>query len=391
MATSEHTLTGFDDFLERRRFAFVEPIPATRVCGICSLVPSRSVLLPCGHVLCQLCKGQIGNEAMCPQCPSDGLVFSDEDVVTLNFSQCDVEKRRVLCVAGGPKCGFTGTLLELRGHLAHCDRDEATCPKCQRFVVRNVFVDHYRQCTDGTFQCQGASGTGPPTTVEKLGAIKKDVETLRRLASEGDPNQQSAYVNVANSLMERVAELERELLQVRKGAGGVEQNSPLQAFKVPIVPGPFRAASKPGVFVTTCVFKDVHAMHNSVKAEKKERKIASDVCTLGGYTFRVRCHLCPDESQSVRISFVLFLQCGEWDDHVAWPFSKSVTLILTNPVDAAKDVRLPLSVGECHGSSRKPVPGICNTGYKTEDIEWNYVLRHGYVGKNKLYVNVEFE
>lgn len=392
MATYEYALTGFDDFLERRRFAFVEPMPATRVCCLCGRVPSCTLVLPCGHVFCKLCKGQIENEAMCPQCPFDSSTLSHANIVTLNFSECDVEQRRVLCVAGGPKCGFRGTLCELRSHLAECDRDEVMCAKCQRFVLRNVLGDHNRQWSNGTFQCQGARGTGPPTAVEKLAAIKKDVKTLQRLALEGDLKKESTYVSIANSLMEHMAEFDREFLQVQKRAGGEERRSLFQALKkVPVAPGPFRAASKSGMVVTTCVFRDVHTMHNLVKATKKEHSIASGLCTLGGYTFWAWCRFDPNQGEDVRISFVLSLLWSEGNNTVAWPFSKKVTLTLIDSVDAAKEIKLPLLETEYQTSSRKPIAGVCNPGYKTAFLEWKYVLQLGYANKTNLYVNVGFE
>ncbi|KAH7933545.1 hypothetical protein HPB49_013611 [Dermacentor silvarum] len=254
MATCEYILTGFDDFLERWRLAFIEPMPATRACCICSLMPPRSVLLPCGHVLCQLCKGEIGNEAMCPQCHFDGSAYPDAGVVTLNFSQCDMEQRRILLLARAQN----RTLSELRGHLDECGRNKETFAKCQRFVVRNVVVNHYRQCSDGTFQYQGLNGTGPRTAVRKLGAIKKD---------------QSAYVNVANCLMERVAEVKRVLIQVRKAPVFMNDARRFRLRSGQSSPD----HSQPRLSLACSlrrVFKDVHTIHNSVKkTEKKERKI----------------------------------------------------------------------------------------------------------------------
>ncbi|KAK8765954.1 hypothetical protein V5799_007269 [Amblyomma americanum] len=122
MAGMEYTLTGFDDFLERRRVVFVEPLPSPRVCGVCGVVPSRSLLLPCGHVLCLACKRQIVNGEQ--KCPMDGREFAEGAVVSINFKQSDLEQHHVFCVVGGRECSFAGRLGDLKEHVAGCCNDK---------------------------------------------------------------------------------------------------------------------------------------------------------------------------------------------------------------------------------------------------------------------------
>ncbi|KAH7932325.1 hypothetical protein HPB51_029355 [Rhipicephalus microplus] len=78
MAEWEYTLTGFSDFLERRRVNFVEQLPQNRVCAVCGMVPSRSLILPCRHTLCRLCRSQITEQN---GCPLDGRQFADADLL----------------------------------------------------------------------------------------------------------------------------------------------------------------------------------------------------------------------------------------------------------------------------------------------------------------------
>ncbi|KAK8780005.1 hypothetical protein V5799_018653 [Amblyomma americanum] len=120
MAGTEYT--GFDDFPERQRVVFVEPLPVTRVCGACGVLPSRSVLLPCGHVLCQVCKDQTSRDG--GKCALDGMEFAEDDILPVNFKQSYLEQHRVFCVAGGEQCTFDGRRCDLKDHLTECGSDK---------------------------------------------------------------------------------------------------------------------------------------------------------------------------------------------------------------------------------------------------------------------------
>ncbi|XP_077497646.1 RING finger protein 151-like [Amblyomma americanum] len=143
MAGTEYT--GFDDFPERQRVVFVEPLPVTRVCGACGVLPSRSVLLPCGHVLCQVCKDQTSRDG--GKCALDGMEFAEDDILPVNFKQSYLEQHRVFCVAGGEQCTFDGRRCDLKDHLTECGSDKVRCDMCQQSVVRSAAVEHYRRCS----------------------------------------------------------------------------------------------------------------------------------------------------------------------------------------------------------------------------------------------------
>ncbi|KAH7966348.1 hypothetical protein HPB49_015454 [Dermacentor silvarum] len=317
----EYTLTGFSDFLERRCIAFAEPMATTRVCGVCGLVPYSSLLLPCGHVLCQLCKDQNATETDC--CPFDGRKFTDADSVLLTFKQSDLVQHRVFCVAGGQECSFAGKLSELRDHLVQCDRDLVKCAKCRQRLIRTVAVDHCRRCGDKT------------------------------------------------------APRQSDLLDTRINSGGNQQLNPAVQAKAVVTPGPYRAASKPGVFITTCEFPDVYSAHDSLIEDRKEHTLSSDTYTLAGYTSCLDCVFSKDESEEIGVCFILFLRDGPWDGHLEWPFSKKVTVTITHPRDKSKDVRL------ASGMERQRAPN----GKKS----WNDIELQGFIDKNTLFANVEFE
>ncbi|KAH7973408.1 hypothetical protein HPB49_000723 [Dermacentor silvarum] len=372
MAFWKYTLAGFNDFLEQRRVAFTEPMPASRVCSICGRVPSSTVLLPCGHVLCEECRSEVF-EGM--ECPYDGTAFTEGQLVRLRFELSDLEQLPVVCVVGGKKCAtFAGKLCDLKDHVRHCRSWEVKCAKCQRSVARDVAVDHYRQCCDGNAPQHSSSDARVRRAVEEVRGIKDGLESLRQRAL-GERGGDEYLVNEANDLVERLTCLDRALCEAQENASGVDREAvSLQSMTgKQMAPGPFRAASKPG--------------------NKKEHRISTEVYTLSGYTFKLDCKFSlsgSEGNEEVNVIFILFLRDGDWDDHVQWPFSKKVSLVIAHPRDETKDIRLVIDMKE-YKFTKKPRPGAWNWGNWTEKKNWNDIELQGYVVKGTLYINVEFE
>nr|XP_050031329.1 TNF receptor-associated factor 6-like [Dermacentor andersoni] len=201
-----YTLTGFGEFLEMRRVSFSEPMPAARLCGVCGLLPCRTVRLPCGHVFCESCKAQIGRG---DSCPFGGKKFADSEVHSMSVERSDLEQSRIVCTAGPQVCGFAGKLCELGDHLTKCGGGETRCGKCQRSVFRGLAVDHYRKCT----------GTPVAANAEIVAkgledVAKTDVETPRELMLGKGVDLEAMYSSLINALAERVASLERRVLEL---------------------------------------------------------------------------------------------------------------------------------------------------------------------------------
>ncbi|KAK8768441.1 hypothetical protein V5799_029093 [Amblyomma americanum] len=385
MAGTEYTLTGFDDFPERQRIGFVEPLPGTRVCGVCGVVPYRSVVLPCGHILCQVCKDQIPTEG--GTCPLDGMEFAKDDIVRVTFKQSYLKQHRVFCVAGREQCSFEGRLCDMKDHLTGCASDKGRCPICQQSVVRSAAVEHCRQCSAESPPRKHVSPTAISSALEKLGDMRKDLEGILERASSEDLDK-TVVVDGVNSLKECVASLEGQFANIQKETSGDQCSSLLAALKTAAcTPGPYRSVSKHGNFIGTCVFPDVYARNKALKLESRTHAISSEICTLAGYTFKLRC-LFPVYNFWVRLSLII---CeGAWDSSVEWPFSKKVTLILTHPACMDKDKRLSVNMQDLQ-ACREPVRGSPNVGAKAMIIPWADVELHGFIANNALYVNVEFE
>ncbi|XP_037529296.2 uncharacterized protein LOC119406636 isoform X2 [Rhipicephalus sanguineus] len=389
MAFWEYTLTGFGEFFEQRRVTFAEPMPADRVCSICGRIPSNAVVLPCAHVSCLQCKVEV---CAAKQCPLDGTAVTEEELVPFETDACYLERWRVVCIVDGRKCpsNFSGKLSDLRAHLTRCRGGDVHCTKCYRPVTREAAAEHYRQCCDSNSRCHSVSDAVVREAVEGIRGIKEDLESLRQKALN-ERDSEDELVNGVNGLVERLANLDRSLSVAQETASGAQREGSQSSQSS--APGPFRAASKPGVYITTCKFKNVYAARDSLSQTKREHGVLGDDYTLSGYTFRpwYQFSLSGDAgSEQVSVLFAIHFKDGEWDDYVEWPCSKKVALVITHPRDVTKDVRLPLR-GEAYEVAKKPRPGMVNKSYRTEMVSWNDIEFRGYITKDTLYVNVELE
>ncbi|KAH7976081.1 hypothetical protein HPB52_008622 [Rhipicephalus sanguineus] len=388
MASWVYTLTGFGDFLEQRRLAFTEPMPPSRVCSICGRVPPGTALLPCGHVLCGECQGEVFDGM---ECPFDGRAFTEGQLVRLRFELTDLEQLRVVCIVGGRKCAtFSGKLSELRDHMRQCRSVDVQCAKCHRSIASEAAVEHYKQCYTESVPRRLSSDVRVRKAVEEVRRIKKDLEVLRQQSLGKHNTGDDDLVNGANGLVEKIASLDRALSAVQETEASVDREGSPFSFRK--APGPFRAASKPGLFITICKFTNMCAACDSLNGNNKERTVPGENCALAGYTFSVDCKFSLSgnaENEEVNV-FILFLKFGDWDDHVEWPFTKKVAIIIAHPTDESKDIRLTLEM-EDYKVTRKPSSNRRDWGHRTKMQSWKDIELQGFLVKDALYVNVEFD
>ncbi|KAL1444173.1 hypothetical protein MTO96_029994, partial [Rhipicephalus appendiculatus] len=112
----------------------------------------------------------------------------------------------------------------------------------------------------------------------------------------------------------------------RRGSNELLTSSAPEPLNLPVTPGgPYRAASKPGVFMSMLEFHGVRDKFASLVEddEKAEEAIEVEAVSIGGYTFAVRCELRKDDARGeVRLLFHVLLTSGDWDNNVPWPFAK---------------------------------------------------------------------
>ncbi|KAH6940966.1 hypothetical protein HPB50_011407 [Hyalomma asiaticum] len=256
MEGTQHVLTGFGDFLERRQVSFVDPLPCSCVCCACGIASSSTVRLPCRHELCRPCHGQSANV-----CPVDSVKFEEDHVVQ---QTTDLQQLRVFCINGD--CDFVGKLAELSGHVLHCTKDELKCRKCGDHVKRNAAVVHRRQC----FVDVGTTSSSPD-----LAAVVADTETSRGQASpEGHVDQHVG--DSSNHVTQDVVVAEASVGAKRTYAGELKRVLPSASYSEETVlretiSGPCRAASEPGVFVTLCKFDNIYEKYAELRRRRRLR------------------------------------------------------------------------------------------------------------------------
>lgn len=80
-----YRLCGLSAALHMRPTSFQAPLPATRVCSVCGVVPEKIALLPCCHPVCQCCfEVFVSKENICSL---DEKRFKEEQVEWLEFSE----------------------------------------------------------------------------------------------------------------------------------------------------------------------------------------------------------------------------------------------------------------------------------------------------------------
>ncbi|KAH6945050.1 hypothetical protein HPB50_006971 [Hyalomma asiaticum] len=384
MPRSCYTLTGFGDFWERRVVKFLEPLPSFLVCSACGVVPSNARMLSCCHVLCMACREQVHEDEGCPF--RDGGCLQPKAVLT-NCNLRMLERFTVLC---RNECEFAGTLSSLKEHLVRYCSGERTCMKCCQYIAAYDAVDHRRRCS-GTIkpaEAVKAAVLAHSAVIKELSVVRKDLEGMVKQIACGESGN-GYLVKYGNSIVEQLALIEcncgstsRDPV-LAKGGGGEEASTSKRPQHAAT---PHRAASRPNAFASLCTF---YKIGNLLRSLGKNREVATvhPRFVLGGYCFTMECVL-QTHNREATVHFTVALRSGPWDDRLFWPFTRTVTVILSHPTDSKKDIKLPVSLSG-YRMSKKPAPRSLNDPDSTGHLLWADVERIGIVDDGTIYANVE--
>lgn len=385
MATARY-LCGFGTILDWRPLEFVEHLPDLRICNLCGVVSRISKLVPCSHVFCKSCFGQM--KLKDNTCPVDRKPFVEDQVLELELADSQLNDRMVLCLNSSRGCTFTGKFVDCMGHIQRdCDYFEVTCPKCGKGVPQMKILEHsLSSCIDGTLM-QRPTETG--SVLDDLRKIRVDVEG----AMSGMSEKKAAIQDRVNSLVECLDGYSKEMRALQEALKKGMSNSQLAKIHVPSAPS---GRSTGGVRnVVHRVYVCLGGMYKR-KAQLCGAASASEqspASVLAGYTFKLESRLVTKEDL-VHLELGVVFCAGSWDSFVAWPFGLQVTLTLVHPVDESKSLTLAVSVPsdtdhfEC---VKKPSPESSNLPMRARPVGWNQLELTGFVANDSLCVAVEFE
>nr|XP_050030135.2 TNF receptor-associated factor 3-like [Dermacentor andersoni] len=107
----DHVVAG----VNWRPTRFLDDVPSSRVCGLCRMIPKRTVLLPCGHALCQSCHAA-SLAAGVGRCPLDREPFEEEECVGYEFPTRKANAVMAYCWNEAHGCEYTGTMERMLEH-----------------------------------------------------------------------------------------------------------------------------------------------------------------------------------------------------------------------------------------------------------------------------------
>ncbi|KAH7975712.1 hypothetical protein HPB52_004600 [Rhipicephalus sanguineus] len=152
--------------------------------------------------------------------------------------------------------------------------------------------------------------------------------------------------------------------------------------------GPVRHASGSGVFIQLLEFPGIYGVRDDLLKGKKYTWTQHHKCSLGGYTFAVRCRFEIDKDGDVMMGVIVYLQTGEWDNNMEWPFDRTIWVDITHPRDHEKDIWFRVNLSG-DNMTRRPRPCCWNTGRITHLVNFKRLEHNGFIHDDKLYVNIE--
>ncbi|XP_077564855.1 uncharacterized protein LOC144180368 [Haemaphysalis longicornis] len=386
MATARY-LCGFGTVLDWRPLEFVEHLPDIRICNLCGVVSRFSKLLPCSHVFCKSCFGQL--KLKDSTCPVDKKAFVEDQVLELELTEGQLNDRVVLCVNSSRGCTFMGKLVDFMEHIkSDCDYFEVTCPKCGRGVPQMRILEHsLGSCLDGTLM-QRPTETG--SVLDELRKIKVDVEA----AMSGMSLKKAAIQDKVNDLVESFDGYAKEMKALQEALKKGVSNTQLAKVHIPsAVPGRATGGGVRNVVHRVYVCLDGVYKRKALLCGAASASELSPACVLAGYTFKLQSKFVTKDDL-VHLELGVAFCAGSWDSFVAWPFGLQVILTLVHPVDERKSLTLAAWVPGDTGRFecvKKPSPESSNVPLRARPVGWNQLELTGFVANDSLCVAVEFE
>lgn len=364
-------------------------MPDIRICNLCGVIARTATLLPCSHVLCKVCYGQVKEKNQ--SCPVDRKKIIEEQVQTLELKEDQLDDRRVLCLNSRRGCSFMGNIADFKEHIEKdCDYHEVSCPKCGSSVPQMKILEHcLGSCVEGTISVI------PNENGSVLGDLRKIRQSLDG-AVERMSQKKVAVQDKVNGLVECLDGYASEIKSLQDLLRGAIASSQLARVHIPpaVADGKRSGCAVGGTVVDRAYvcLGEIYKRKSSLCGGASKRDI-SPVCILAGYSLMVESKF-AERDEILHLELGVMFGAGSWDSFVSWPFSRQVTLTLVHPADERKNISLPVSVPEDterFECVKKPSPEGFNAVMRTRPVTWKQLELSGFIANDSLCISVEIE
>ncbi|XP_077496202.1 uncharacterized protein LOC144107091 [Amblyomma americanum] len=215
-----HRLHGHVAGVNWRPTLFAEDVPHLHVCDLCQMIPKSTVLLPCSHLLCELCHRAIAQTGS-TICPLDREPFAEDECHIIPVPNRKANSLKVHCWNSTQGCEFIGTMeAVLRHYEDNCTFHALECPRCGMSVLHKDLPDHYLTgclVNSSLTVTEHVSSQDNVLTIQDVSRALRELKTLLR-----DPYREflPSFQSQINELAEcvkhqsaQIQEIERKLEQ----------------------------------------------------------------------------------------------------------------------------------------------------------------------------------
>ncbi|KAL3214789.1 hypothetical protein MRX96_034687 [Rhipicephalus microplus] len=161
---------------------FVDEVPISRLCGLCLMIPKKTVRLPCAHFLCEWCLA-VNSQGGGGRCPLDDKPFEKARCASYDMPIGTAKALQVYCWNEAQGCKFEGALKDMLRHYNNdCLFRSYEGSKCGEAVPNKKVETH---------QVAGCS-TSVPQQAQRAHRQNWSTDTSRRAESSRSEDALSA-------------------------------------------------------------------------------------------------------------------------------------------------------------------------------------------------------
>ncbi|KAL1470609.1 hypothetical protein MTO96_004560 [Rhipicephalus appendiculatus] len=198
----DHAVAG----VNWRPTRFVDEVHCTRVCGLCRMIPKRTVLLPCSHVLCQPCHAA-SSQGGGGRCPLDQEPFEKDDCGSYHLPIRTANAFKVHCWNEAHGCESEGALESMLRHYENeCTFHIVECLRCGEDVLHRELQTHYvAGCSAAVSTARTENSTLPESralTLQNVTLALEEVKTMLR-----DANHEQLLLAIQSPMNELIEQI----------------------------------------------------------------------------------------------------------------------------------------------------------------------------------------